>query len=104
MRWVLTTVPIDKVEKIRSGVLKAKLAACVLEVGLLTPSKFWWKGKIDKENESLLVFKTRKELVKKLFKKIKELHPYSVPFIGEIKIDNVNKEYYKWLKEVTKDG
>lgn len=102
MRLVLTTIPLDKTEKIKTSILKEKLAGCVIELGLLTPSKFLWKGKIDQENESLLVFKTRKELVKKLKERIKQLHPYDVPFIGEIKIDDVNKEYYNWLCEVTK--
>lgn len=101
MRLVLTTIPIDKSEKLKTKIIEEKLAGCVIDVGLLTPSKFWWKGKIDKENESLIIFKTRKELVKKLFTRIKELHPYSIPFIAEIKVENVNKEYYKWLKEVT---
>lgn len=102
MRLILTTVPLGKTEKLKISILKEKLAACVIELGLLTPSKFLWKGKIDEEHESLLVFKTRKELVKKLKKKIKELHPYDVPFIGEIKVDNVNKEYYDWLCKATK--
>ncbi len=54
------------------------------------------------EMESLIIFKTKKELVKELFKKIKELHPYEVPFIGEIEVKKVNEEYMKWLKKVTK--
>jgi len=101
MRLVLTTCPVDKSKKLIDEILKSKLAACVLDV-FLSKSKSWWKGKIDEEKESLIIFKTRKELVKKLFKKIKEFHPYEVPFIGEIEVKKVNEEYMKWLKEVTK--
>jgi len=82
-------------------VLKSKLAGCVLDI-CLCDSKFWWEGKINKAKENLMVFKTRDDLVEKLFDKIKELHPYNVPFIGEIEIKKVNEEYSKWLKEATK--
>ena len=101
MRLVLTTCPIDKSNELIDKILKSKLAACVLDV-CLTKSKFWWKGKIDEGEESLIIFKTRRKLVKKLFKKIKELHPYEVPFIGMIEVKKVDEEYMKWLKEVTK--
>ena len=101
MRLVLTTCPDDKSQKLIDEILKSKLVACVLDV-CLSKSKFWWKNEIVEEKESLIIFKTRKELVKKLFKKIKELHPYEVPFISEIEVKKVNEEYMKWLKEVTK--
>lgn len=100
MRLVLTTCPVDKSKKLIEEILKLKLAGCGLEV-CITESKFWWKGKIDKEKETLIIFKTRDVLVEKLFKKIKELHPYEIPFIGEIEVEKVNEEYMKWLKEVT---
>ena len=101
MRLVLTTCPVKKSKKLIDEVLKSRLAGCVLDV-CLSKSKFWWKGKIDEEKETLIVFKTRKGLVPELFKKIKELHPYKIPFIGEIEVKKVNEEYMKWLREVTK--
>jgi periplasmic divalent cation tolerance protein len=48
----------------------------------------------------LIIFKTREELVEKLFKKIKEIHPYEAPEIIEIKVEKVNDEYLKWLKSL----
>lgn len=102
MRIVLTTCPVKDVEKIRDGILDAKLAGCILNIKM-EESKFFYKGKIDCEKETLLVFKTRDDLVDKLFEKIKELHPYDVPFIAEIDVERVNKEYEKWLNEVTAD-
>jgi periplasmic divalent cation tolerance protein len=100
MRLVLTTCPIDKSEKLVDEVLKSKLAGCALSIP--SKSKFWWKGKIDEEKESLIIFKTKKGLIEKLFEKIKELHPYEVPFIAEVKVEKVNEEYLKWLEEVTR--
>lgn len=102
MRIVLTTCPINKSEKIREKILEEKLAACVLSIPM-NESKFLWKGKIDSEKENLLIFKTRKDLVTKLFGRIKELHPYDISFIAEIDVEKVNKEYEEWLNEVTGD-
>jgi periplasmic divalent cation tolerance protein len=81
-------------------ILKLKLAGCASKLNV--DSKFWWKDKIDEEKECLIIFKTRKELVQKLFAKIKEIHPYDVPEIVEIKVKKVNKEYLEWLKNVTR--
>jgi periplasmic divalent cation tolerance protein len=81
-------------------ILKLKLAGCASKTEV--DSKFWWEGKIDEEKESLIIFKTREELVEKLFKKIKEIHPYEAPEIIEIKVEKVNDKYLKWLKNVTK--
>jgi periplasmic divalent cation tolerance protein len=97
---VLTTCPVKNSKKLSDEILKSKLAGCALNI-CLCDSNFWWKGKIDKAKENLIIFKTRDDLVKKLFKKIKELHPYEIPFIGEIELKKVNEEYAKWLKEVT---
>ena len=98
MRLVMTTCPIDKSQKLIDEVLKLKLTGCASKTEV--KSKFWWKGKIDEKKESLIIFKTREELVEKLFKKIKEIHPYEIPEIIEIKIEKVNDEYLKWLNEI----
>jgi len=101
MRIVLTTCPINKSKRMIDEVLKSRLAACANEIKLLR-SRFWWKRKIDEERESLIMFKTRKELVQKLFKKIREIHPYEVPEIVELKVGKVDNKYLKWLKNVTR--
>lgn len=100
MRLVITTCPANKSMKLIDEILKLKLAACANKIEV--DSKFWWKGKIDEERESLIIFKIRKELVEKLFKKIREIHPYEVPEIIEIKVEKSNDEYLKWLESISK--
>ena len=99
MRLVLTTCSVNKSQMLIDEILKLKLAACASKVNV--DSKFWWKGKINNEKECLIIFKTRKELVQKLFKKIKGLHPYEVPEIIEIKVEKVYDKYFEWLKNST---
>ena len=100
MRLVITTCLADKSQQLIDEILKSKLVACASKIKV--DSKFWWKGKINEGKEFLIIFKTREELVDKLFKMIKEKHPYQVPEIIEIKVEKVNDEYLKWLKDVTK--
>ncbi len=99
---IISTCPVEYSEKIREKILKEKLAGCVLNIPM-KESKYWWEGKLDCGEEDLLVFKTTEELMEKLFERLKELHPYDVPFIVEVDLDKVNEEYDKWLKEVMGD-
>jgi len=58
-----------------------------------------WKGKVESDVEALLVFKT--DRAEELKKRIKEAHPYEIPFIASIDV-NVNKEYLEWMFEQLK--
>ncbi len=98
MQIVPTTLPKDKTEEIKRVVLEEKLAACILE--LESKSKYLWKGKIEDDSEALLVFKTNK--AERLKKRIKELHPYEIPFIASFDL-NASKEYIKWMKDELKN-
>lgn len=60
-------------------------------------SLYWWEGKIQEENEAVLIAKTTKQLFKKLSARVKELHSYSCPCILQIEITDGNKEYVNWL-------
>ncbi|MEM5792789.1 MAG: divalent cation tolerance protein CutA [Candidatus Aenigmatarchaeota archaeon] len=100
MKIVLTTCPPKNFKKIRDQILNEKLSTCVLEIKL-NGSSYWWDGKILKDDKEVLcLFKTSDKLVPKLMKRIKELHPYKVPFIGVLNVEKINEEYLKWLKEV----
>ena len=98
MLFVLTTVKKEKTEEITTKIIEEKIAACSLIINL-DKSKFWWQGKITEYEEDLIIFKTTEENSEKLFTRIKELHPYEVPFIGQIDLSKINPEYEKWIQE-----
>merc|ERR1712228_308635 len=94
------TVPDMQVaEKLASGLVKSKLAACVNIIPGLT-SVYEWEGKIEKDNEMLLMIKTRTDRVDELSAWVKDNHPYDVCEVISTKIDNGNPPYLKWLGEV----
>ena len=85
---------------IASGLIEARLAACV-NITSSVESIFWWQGKIDSSKEALLIIKTREALLDELIKKVKELHSYDVPEIIALPIIGGSKEYLKWLNDST---
>ncbi|MEW6571160.1 MAG: divalent-cation tolerance protein CutA [Nitrospirota bacterium] len=86
--------------KIAKALVESRLAGCVNIIRGIR-SIYRWEGKIEDENEVLLVVKTRGDLFESLSKKVKEIHGYTVPEIIAIPIIKGSEDYLKWLEEVT---
>jgi periplasmic divalent cation tolerance protein len=87
-------------EKIALGLVEGRLAACVSIVPKVK-SIYIWEDKLEKEEEVLLLIKTRVDLFERVRDKIKELHSYSVPEIIALPVTDALKEYLDWIDEVT---
>jgi len=98
---VLITTPPNAADSIARNLVERKLVACVNVVRNVT-SIYWWEGKVVKDNESLLVCKTKQDLLHELMDYIKEIHPYAVPEIIALNISLGNPEYLKWVEGSTK--
>lgn len=83
-------------EKITAGLLEGRLAACVSVVPGLE-SSYWWKDRIEKSHEFLLVIKTRRALREDVVQFVKDHHPYTVPETLFLPIDGASKAYLDWL-------
>jgi periplasmic divalent cation tolerance protein len=97
---VLVTCPADSAERIAGEVLETRLAACVNIIGKVR-SRYWWKGRLDSADESLLLIKTRSELFGKLERTIKRVHPYETPEIIAVRIERGSREYLNWILKET---
>ncbi|MGB9891215.1 divalent-cation tolerance protein CutA [Thermodesulfovibrio yellowstonii] len=99
---VLITAPNeDEAVKISKILVEEKLAACVNILKDIR-SIYFWQGKIEDEQEVLMIVKTKSELFEELEKKVKSLHSYTVPEIIGIKIKKGSESYLNWIIEVTK--
>ncbi len=99
---VFVTVPSMKTgRKIAKELLSKRVAGCINILGRLD-SFFWWKEKIDKAKECLLIIKTKKSLFSKLKKIVESLHPYDVPEVIALPLVDINDKYASWLREETK--
>ena len=86
----------SEAKKIGNALVKERLCACV-NIFPEMNSIYWWKGKMEEANETVLVAKTTKSKFKKLSARAKELHSYECPCILQINITDGNKEYMNWL-------
>lgn len=97
---VLSTFSDEKsAQELSRKMLKAKLCACVNIVKV--ESMYFWRGKMEDQDEYLVLFKTTGAASQKLRKALAEQHPYEVPEIVELKMSSVSKPYLSWLATET---
>lgn len=97
---IVSTYPDKKsISKVAHVVVEKKLAACVNYTKI--NSIYSWKSKIEDVEEFLALFKTTAKSKQKLKEEISKSHPYDVPEIVELKMDDTNALYMKWLEEST---
>ena len=93
------TVPnIEEGKRIAKILVENKLAACVNIIQKIF-SIYWWKGKIEEDEEHLLLIKTTDEKKELLIKEIIKVHSYDTPECIGFKIDRGSEKYLNWIKE-----
>jgi len=93
---VYITAPTKKeANKIAKILVSEKLAACcnIFKID----SIYWWQDKIEKSGEYGIFVKTKKTLVEKITKRVKQIHPYSLPCIISFNIEKGNKDFLEWI-------
>ena len=85
--------------KISEHLFKKKLIACSNMFPVR--SMYWWKEKITKDNEIVMLAKAPDKNYEKIKKEVKKLHSYDIPCILKFDIE-ANKEYEEWIKKETK--
>lgn len=101
-RVVLVTVPSRVVaRRVAKAVLEARAAACVSIVPGLE-SRYWWKGRIERSGELLLVMKTTARRVPELEKVVHAHHPYDTPEFVVLDIRAGSERYLAWIGENTR--
>ena len=91
----------QEAERISNHLLTRKKVACVNMINGVN-SNFWWKGKVDSANETLLIIKTLESVLDEVIKLIREIHSYEVPEIIAMPIVGGNDAYFEWIKNEVK--
>jgi periplasmic divalent cation tolerance protein len=89
----------EQAEKIAKAVLEARLAACVQIQGIT--SHYWWNGKINKDAEQLVCFKTSVDKYEALEKAIVANHSYETPEILQVPVVAGLEKYLGWIRKET---
>jgi periplasmic divalent cation tolerance protein len=98
---VLTTLPsANAAAEVAKAVVGEKLAACANILPALR-SIYRWEGKVQDENEVLVLLKTRQGQYERLKARILELHPYEVPEVLAIAVEQGHGAYLDWIRRET---
>ncbi len=97
---LVTTASEEEAERIAEELLAAKLIACANIVGGVR-SLFSWAGAVQKEQEILIIMKSRQVLFEEIEQKVRQIHSYDVPEILALPILTGSGPYLQWLGEET---
>jgi periplasmic divalent cation tolerance protein len=86
--------------EIADDLVKGRYAACVNMIPGIT-SIYGWKGDICKDNELLLIIKSRKALFAEIQDRIRALHPYEIPEIISCELSGGSEPYLSWISDST---
>jgi len=93
---LITTSQDEESQLIARVLLEQRKAACVNIVPAIS-SLYWWGNAIQQDKESLLIVKTRAELLDEVIRLVKEVHSYEVPEIIALPVIGGNHEYLEWI-------
>ncbi|MBI4180656.1 MAG: divalent-cation tolerance protein CutA [Chloroflexi bacterium] len=100
---LITTATEAEAHRIAEQLLNQRKAACVNIVPRVD-SQFWWQGKLDSAQESLLIVKTAASLLPELIEMVKKEHSYQLPEIIALPIVGGNEDYLRWLDSEVGQG
>lgn len=98
MKLIISTSPQAEAVRLARALLDEKLIACANLIGSVK-SLYWWKGKQEEAEETLMLMKTTDALASRVIDRLKELHPYEVPEIVLVDIAGGWPPYLRWIEE-----
>ena len=100
--WLyLTAASRGEAETIGRALVEERLAACANVLGAIR-SFYRWEGVLCEDDETVLVVKTRRDLVQTVVARTKELHSYSCPCVVALPITDGNPEFLSWIEQETR--
>ena len=93
----ISTFPdVESANRIAEALVAEKFVACAnLIPGI--HSIYRWKEKVETAGEVVAFFKTTQDRQAEFEEKLRSLHPYEVPELICIKIDNGSPDYLRWV-------
>jgi periplasmic divalent cation tolerance protein len=85
-------------DRLARALVERRVAACVNVLPGVT-SFYRWEGNVQRDEERLLVIKTRADRFEELRSALVDLHPYGVPEVIALPITAGHRPYLSWLDE-----
>jgi periplasmic divalent cation tolerance protein len=97
-----TAASAEEARRIASALVAEQLAACVNVIDDIH-SIYRWRGAIESAAESLMLVKTRANLLPAIELRLRELHSYDVPELVAVPIAQGAQPYLDWLLASTSE-
>lgn len=95
---VIVTAPDNQIARQIAGTLLEKEIAACVNISPSWTSIYHWEGKVQEDVEVLLFIKTLSGLLEsELIPTILEVHPYEVPEIIALKVEDGESKYLQWI-------
>ena len=98
---VYITASSEKEALVISKTLVSERLAASVNIFNSVRSLYWWEGKIQDEQEVVIVAKTRSGLVEKLTERVISIHGYTCPCVLSIPIEKGHAFFLDWIEAVT---
>jgi hypothetical protein len=95
----MTAANPEQADRMAAALIEERLAACVNIVGACR-SIYRWKGEVTRDNEVLMIAKTRRSDFDAIVRKVSELHSYEVPEIVAVDLESLSEGYEQFLGDV----
>jgi periplasmic divalent cation tolerance protein len=92
------TAPRGEAGRIAKTVVDRGLAACCNVVDSVS-SYYVWEGRMNVDEEALLVMKTTADASVKLVPLVKEIHPYELPEVVLLRVAGGLEGYLNWVEK-----
>jgi periplasmic divalent cation tolerance protein len=99
---LVTAGSVEEAERLAEVLVQEGLAACVNVLPGVT-SIYRWEGAVQRDNEVMMVVKTRWPLLDRFVVRLQALHSYDVAEIIALPILAGSESYLGWLMDVTPD-
>ncbi|XP_028640926.1 protein CutA homolog isoform X1 [Grammomys surdaster] len=101
---VFVNCPNEQIARdIARAILDKKMASSVNILPKIS-SLYFWKGEIEEGTEVSLLIKTKTSKVSRLFAYMRLAHPFEIPEVFSIPMDQGDARYLKWLEEGMKEN
>jgi periplasmic divalent cation tolerance protein len=97
---LITASSMEEAAAIGTVLVDEHIAACANIVPGVR-SLFFWEGKTQDAQETLMIVKSRQPLLDRIISRVKELHSYTVPEVIALPLIGGSPEYLRWLRDST---
>jgi periplasmic divalent cation tolerance protein len=98
IRWVyITAGSKEQARQIGKALVLERLAACANIFDQMN-SIYFWDGKLQEDLEAVLIVKTTRKHLERVFERVKSLHSYDIPCMVSLPVKEGYELFLQWIR------